>query len=99
MIDYYVIIDVRIDDALAYAEYTRQAKPMIEKRGGTYLVRGGELTVLEGNYIKPRRMVILKFPSKQAFHNFYDSAEYQALRPPRLAVCDMVMIGAEGYEA
>lgn len=98
MADYYVIIDVRIDDAVAYTEYTQQAKPMIEKHGGTYLVRGGELTVLEGDYIKPRRMVVLKFPSKQAFHNFYDSAEYQALRPPRLAASDMVMIGAEGYE-
>lgn len=98
MAKYYAIIDVRIDDAEAYTNYTRQAKPMIEKHGGTYLVRGGALNVLEGDYIKPRRMVVLQFPGKEAFHNFYDSAEYQALRPPRLAASDMVMIGVEGYE-
>jgi uncharacterized protein (DUF1330 family) len=95
---YYLIVDVRIDDADEYAKYMEAAKPAAEKYGGEYLVRGGDFKVFEGDYFQPRRLVVVKFPSKQACEAFYASDEYQAARQYRLPVSDMVMVGVEGAE-
>ncbi|GAB4345992.1 MAG: DUF1330 domain-containing protein [Gammaproteobacteria bacterium] len=98
MSDYYVVVDVRIDDMEEYRKYMEGARPIAEKHGGKYLVRGGEFTVVEGDYFQPRRLVIIRFPSKADFEAFYNSPEYQKVRQIRLPVSDMVMIGVEGYE-
>ena len=98
MAGYFAVIDVRVDDADQYQDYVSKAGPLIEKYGGEYLVRGGALTVVEGDYFKPRRLVILRFPSEAAFKGFYHSEEYQAARAIRLPVSDMAWIGVEGYE-
>lgn len=96
MAPYYLIVDVRIDDAEEYKKYMEAAKPAAEKFGAEYLVRGGEFQVFEGDYFQPRRMVVVKFPSKQACEDFYNSDEYQAAKAYRLPVSDMVMVGVEG---
>lgn len=98
MSDYYVLVDVRIDDMEEYQKYMQGARPVAERHGGEYVVRGGEFTVVEGDYIKPRRMVIVRFPSKADFEAFYNDPDYQKVRQIRLPVSDMVMIGVEGYE-
>ena len=81
-----------------YQQYASKAAPLVKKYGGEYLVRGGALTVVEGDYFKPRRLVILRFPSEKAFYDFYNSEEYQAVRAIRLPASDMVWIGVEGFE-
>lgn len=98
MTPYYLIVDVRIDDADEYKKYMLAAKPIAEKFGGEYLVRGAPHTVIEGDYFKPRRIVVVKFPSKEAADGFYQSPEYQAARAIRLPVSDMVIVGIEGFE-
>ncbi|GLQ16237.1 DUF1330 domain-containing protein [Maritalea porphyrae] len=98
MADYYVIVDVQIDDAEEYKKYMALARPLAESHGGEYLVRGGEFQVKEGTYFAPRRLVLLRFPSKQDFDAFYASEEYQKARDIRLPAGDMVMIGVEGFE-
>ena len=97
MADYYVIVDVRIDDPEEYKKYMLAAKPVAEKHGGEYIVRGGEFQVFEGEYFKPRRLVVVKFPSKEACETFYHSEEYQAARDLRLPVSDMTMVGVQGF--
>lgn len=98
MAPYYLIVDVQIDDPEEYKKYMAAAKPAAEKFGAEYLVRGGDFKVLEGDYFQPRRMVVVKFPSKQACEDFYASDEYQAARAFRLPVSDMTMVGVEGVE-
>ncbi|MCW9045099.1 MAG: DUF1330 domain-containing protein [Alphaproteobacteria bacterium] len=98
MSTYYVIVDVKIDDPDEYKKYMEKAKPISEKFGGEYLVRGGEFNVLEGDYFTPRRLVLVRFPSKEAADGFYNSPEYQEARAIRLPVSDMVMVGVEGFE-
>lgn len=99
MTPYYLIVDVRIDDAEEYKKYMTAAKPVAERFGGEYLVRGGPFTVYEGDYFQPRRIVVVRFPSKQACEEFYNSDEYQAARALRLPVSDMVLVGVEGFES
>ena len=98
MAAYYLIVDVRIDDADEYKKYMLGAKPIAERHGGEYLVRGGEFQVVEGDYYQPRRLVVIRFPSKAAFESFYHSPDYQQVRQIRLPVSDMVMVGVEGSE-
>jgi uncharacterized protein (DUF1330 family) len=44
--------------------------------GGPFIVRGGNLTVLEGEWAHPR-LVIIEFPSRAAAVGWYRSPEYQ----------------------
>lgn len=97
MTDYYVIVDVQIDKPEEYKEYMALARPAVEKFGGEYLVRGGAFNVVEGTHLQPRRLVMLKFPSKQNFDDFYASDDYQKARAVRLPLSDMTMIGVEGF--
>jgi uncharacterized protein (DUF1330 family) len=98
MADYFVVIDVRIEDMDRYKDYMAAAKSAITDNGGEYLVRGGDLTVIEGENFKPTRLVLLKFPSEQHFRDWYYSDEYQAARAIRLPVSDMTMVGVNGIE-
>lgn len=98
MADYFVVVDVQIDDPETYGEYMKLARPLVEKAGGEYLARGGDLKIYEGDYFAPRRLVLLRFPSKEKYEAFYYSEEYQKVRDIRLPAGDMIMIGVEGFE-
>ena len=59
----------------AYEDYKRQAPPLIAKFGGKYLVRGGHVESLEGDWL-PERLVILEFPSVEQAKRWWSSADY-----------------------
>lgn len=74
-----LIADIDVLDAETYARY-RSANPDIVRRfGGRYLAVGGDVQVLEGDWI-PRRTVMIEFPDMAALRAFYESAEYAAIR-------------------
>jgi uncharacterized protein (DUF1330 family) len=78
----YIHGDIEVTDAAAYEAYRRQAPAVIAAHGGRYLVRGGEVRVLEGE-VSPRRQVILEFPDMDHLLAFYHSPDYQALKALR----------------
>jgi uncharacterized protein (DUF1330 family) len=51
--------------------------------GGQFIVRGGNMTVVEGEWPHPR-LVIIEFPSRAAAEGWYRSAEYQKVISLRL---------------
>ena len=71
----YWIARSTVSDADAYGEYAKRARHIIKAHGGTFLVRGGALKVLEGSD-RPRA-VLVEFPSLEAAEACYNSAEYQ----------------------
>lgn len=73
-----LIAMVQVNDPETYKKYTAKTPEIIHKYGGRFLVRGGQVDTIEGNPFG-QRLVILEFPSRQAIHNFYHSAEYQAI--------------------
>ncbi len=96
----YVIAIVEVTNAEGYQEYSRQVPATIAKYGGRYLVRGGKMELREGEWPGPRT-VILEFPSLALALEWYDSPEYQPLRPirqansrARFAFCERVAKGA-----
>ena len=80
----YVIAIVDVSDVEGYQAYSRQVPATIAKYGGRYLVRGGKMELREGEWPGPRT-VILEFPSLERALEWYDSPEYQPLRPIRQA--------------
>ena len=64
---YYLIGDVDIHNMEEYKIYMQNTKPIVEKYGGEYLVRGGAMDAKDTQLWKPTRMVLIKFPNKLCF--------------------------------
>jgi uncharacterized protein (DUF1330 family) len=71
----HVIIDIKVLNADMYDEYIRKVPPIIKKFGGRYLSRGGEITVLEGNW-HPERIILLEFDNAGQVNTWINSSEY-----------------------
>ena len=91
----YLIVDNVITDPKAYDEYRRQAVPLVAQFGGRFLIRGGPISPLEGNW-KPQRMVLIEFPSMEALQAWYDSPEYAPMRALRQAASIGSVVAAGG---
>ena len=68
----FAIFNIEIKKPQEYKEYVDKVKPIAEKYGGEYIVRGGETTIIEGNWTYPRTVVI-KFPSYEKACLLYTS--------------------------
>ncbi|HTI45656.1 MAG TPA: DUF1330 domain-containing protein [Casimicrobiaceae bacterium] len=91
----YIIAEIDVHDAARYEQYKALAPDAIAHYGGRYLVRGGDAVVLEGAW-KPKRVVVLEFPTLEVAKQFHDSPEYRAARQKREGACDMRMIAVPG---
>ncbi len=94
----YVIADVEVLDLALYETYRQQVPATIAAFGGRYLVRGGALTVLEGQW-SPKRCVILEFPSMAQLKAWYDSPAYVPLRAIRERSTRSNLVMVEGFAA
>ena len=54
----FAIFNIEVKKPEEYKEYVEKVKPIAEKFGGEYIVRGGETKVLEGTWAYPRTVVI-----------------------------------------
>ncbi|HET7385571.1 MAG TPA: DUF1330 domain-containing protein [Nocardioidaceae bacterium] len=71
----YVVAEIEVTDGGAYEDYKRLSTAAAERYGGRFLVRGGTVDVLEGEW-QPHRFVILEFDDEAAARRWYDSPEY-----------------------
>jgi uncharacterized protein (DUF1330 family) len=78
----YFIVDNEVTDPAAFEDYRRQVPATVAQYGGRFLVRGGQIQTLEGDW-KPKRVVLTEFPSLEQARRWYDSAEYRALKALR----------------
>ena len=92
----YIIVNIEVTDPEGFERYRAAVPPVIAAHGGRYLVRGGDLHVMEG---APdwKRLVVLEFPSLAAARGFYDSADYAPLLALRLASSRNEMVMVEGH--
>ena len=91
----YVIAQIKVNAPEAYSEYVKQNSQTVEKYRGHFLVRGGEMEVLEGEYPYPRAVVI-EFPSVEAACEWYNSPEYEGPKSIRLATAETNLVLVEG---
>lgn len=79
----YVLAQLDVHDPEGFARYREKVAPLVEQFGGRYLVRGGELTALEGEPSAPR-VVVIEFDDRAAAERWYHSDAYQEILPLRL---------------
>jgi uncharacterized protein (DUF1330 family) len=91
----YIIVETDIHDAEQYERYKQASPGAIAAGGGRFLVRGGELAVLEGDW-RPSRLVLLEFDDLDAAKRFYSSPEYQEAKRLREGAANMNMVAVEG---
>ena len=91
----YFIVDNEVTDSAGFEDYRKQVPATVEKYGGRFLVRGGEIQTLEGDW-KPKRIVVTEFPSIEQARRWYDSEEYRALKALRLRTARGSVVLVEG---
>ena len=91
----YVIVDVDVHDPDGYEEYRRQTPATVAAYDGRFLVRGGALEVLEGDWA-PKRVVVIEFPNAARAREWLESPEYSAIKGIRHRHAATNMIVVEG---
>jgi uncharacterized protein (DUF1330 family) len=75
----YVINDMEVTDPTLLEEYKKLSPATVAQYGGRFLARGGTMEVLEGAW-RPKRLVILEFPSLAQAKAWVNSPEYAPAR-------------------
>lgn len=71
----YIIAQIDVRDSDAYDEYKALVPGTIAPYEGEFLVRGGDVEVLEGELVHPR-IVVIRFPSVEQARAWYESDVY-----------------------
>ena len=92
----YVIADVReVRDLEALGEYRRRNTDAVAAYGGRFVIRGGEATLLEGDW-RTQRIVLIEFPDAAAARAWWESDEYAPLKAIRREASDTNILLVEG---
>jgi uncharacterized protein (DUF1330 family) len=93
----YVIVETDVTDPEQYEQYKAASPAAIAAGGGRFLVRGGELAVLEGDW-QPSRIVVLEFEDLQAAKRWYESQAYQEAKKLREGAASFRAIAVQGVD-
>lgn len=91
----YSISSIEVKDWDAYEDYMKKVPSIIEKYGGKYIVRGGEI-YSDNTSWEPKRIVILEFPTLENLNNFRDSEDYKPVAAIRLRASTSESFVVEG---
>jgi uncharacterized protein (DUF1330 family) len=72
----YLIADIKVTDDGWVPEYATNVHKLVEKHGGRYLSRSGNIETLEGADKDSTLIAILEFPSRQALEEFTSDPNY-----------------------
>jgi uncharacterized protein (DUF1330 family) len=82
----------------AVAEYLQRIDATLAPFGGRFIVHGGEVKVVEGNW--PGHLIVIEFPDRGRASAWYNSGAYQdivALRTDN-SDSDVIMVDGVGSE-
>ena len=93
----YVIVETDVTDPEQYEQYKSASPAAITAGGGRFLVRGGELAVLEGDW-RPPRLVMLEFEDLEAAKRWYESEAYQEAKKLREGAAGFRAVAVQGVD-
>jgi uncharacterized protein (DUF1330 family) len=94
----FMVIESRVKDTEKYDQYISKVSTIVAQHRGRYLVRGGKVTTIGGQW-DPERMIIIEFPSETDVTQWLSSAAYQAIADLRIAGADTRAVLLEGIQA
>ncbi len=68
-----------ITDPEMFAEFRERLDPTVAAHGGTFVVRGEDITVVQGDW-NPSRIAMIEFPNLDAANSWIHSSEFGALQ-------------------
>jgi len=92
---YCLFENVEISDLSRLEDYKRDVAPTVERFGGRYVVLGGRVDRMEGDWA-PRFLVMIEFPELERAHAWYGSPEYAELKRLRLSAGRFNAVFIEG---
>ena|ERR1041384_7590554 len=92
----YVLSEVEILDEALADRYRPIAAASIARYGGRYLIRGGAIELVEGDWPPNRRVVVVEFPTMERARAWYASAEYAEALQWRHRALDRRLIFVDG---
>jgi uncharacterized protein (DUF1330 family) len=84
MAAYCLFDNLEVLDAEKLRDYKERVRPLVERWGGRYVVLGGRVDLMEGNW-RPSFPVMIEFPDLERAHGWYGSNDYQELKALRLS--------------
>jgi uncharacterized protein (DUF1330 family) len=85
----YMVVQIKMIRREGMRDYRNAVGPLAQKFGGHYRIAGGvTVEVLEGSH-DGRSFVLFEFPSMEAIHRFWNSAEYAAVKKLREGAADL----------
>jgi len=75
-------------------EYMERIQTTLDPFGGRFIVHGGTVDVLEGDW--PGDVVMIEFPDMAKARSWYDSSSYQEIKPLRTRHLSGEVIIVEG---
>jgi uncharacterized protein (DUF1330 family) len=92
----YVIAHMNLINADKYKEnYGLKVSDIVRQYGGKYLIRGGEITQIEGTTLGSR-IAVIEFADKASALAWYNSPEYQSIIDGRINNSESILNIVEG---
>jgi uncharacterized protein (DUF1330 family) len=89
-----VIVEIEIEDSIAYEAYKKLTPATIEAFGGRFVVRGASTLSLEGDW-NPQRLVVLEFPDVHTAKEWWNSDAYSEAKGIRQKAAHTKMLVVE----
>ncbi|MCY3662574.1 MAG: DUF1330 domain-containing protein [bacterium] len=91
----YLISSIDVIDEDSYEEYQERGMALLENYGGRYLVSGGDVKLLRGDW-RPRRLILVEFDSADDIEAMFASDEFVNLRELASGAIEGTLIQVEG---
>ncbi|MDQ6603482.1 MAG: DUF1330 domain-containing protein [Chloroflexota bacterium] len=92
----YVIAQVDVTDPERYQDYIKMVPATVAQYGGTFIARGGNAEVLEGDRQLPQRLVIIEFENRERAKAWWASEEYRDAKALRQATSNGTLFLVDG---
>lgn len=91
----YVISSIDVLDEARHGEYRARGRALAEAHGGRYLVDGGAVDVLRGDWT-PRRLTVVEFEDADNLQAMLESEELAEIRKMVAGAIEGTLIVVEG---
>lgn len=81
----FLIADIKVSDDSWVPDYAGNVHKLVEKHGGKYLSRSGNIETMEGADKDSTLIAILEFPTREALNSFASDPDYAPFAKARQA--------------
>jgi uncharacterized protein (DUF1330 family) len=75
----YFLAEIDVHAPAPYRDYVEQASTIVPRYGGEYVFRSEAIIPVSGGW-SPKRMLLIRFPDREALQRCFASPEYLAIK-------------------